>query len=163
MSRSILKKPPVLLLVFSVLLIAADIIFGLKVIGAQRTELSSLEDRVSRLRPGSGAASSVDSFKKGLPDANELTGILKEVLESARRNDLKAPAGSYSPEAVKDTDISRYTISLPVEGRYQQIKRFIYEIESSKRPVVIEEITLASGRGEDGAIGLNIRLSAYYR
>ncbi len=148
---------------FSLSLIAANVIFGFRVIGAHRTELASLEERLSALRPGkAGPGAAISSFKKGLPDSNELTGILKEVLESARRNSLKVPAGSYSPETVKDTDISRYTISLPVEGRYPQIKRFIYEIESSKRHVVIEEITLASGRAEEGTIGLKIKLSAYY-
>ena len=104
----------------------------------------------------------VEIFKKRLPDRDGLTDVLDEVFKTARSNGLKIPSGDYGPETVKETAISRYTITLPVEGRYPQIKRFIYDIETMKYPLAIEEITLSRGKGAAGVIGLKIKMSAYF-
>lgn len=148
-----------------------DIIFTFKIIPGQELRIRSTEERVNELRGSSGAeraASGVLAFKKRLPQRSELTRVLSEVFAIARRNGLKIEAGDYSPETVRDTDISRYTFSFPVEGGYGQIKKFIYDVEALRYPLVIEEIGLVSGKGDKkedanvNGIGLKMKVSIYF-
>lgn len=163
-----LKRPVNILIIILSLVIAGDLIFFSKVIGRQDSEITSLEEKINSLRGTSRggvlerARSGVDAFKKGLPDEKRLTPVLEEVFLTAKKNGLKIPAGDYSPEMVKDADISRYMISFPVEGRYPQIKKFIYDLENMKHQLAIEEISMASSKETDGTIGLKIKISAYY-
>lgn len=164
-----LKRPVNILIIILSLVIAGDLIFFSKVIGRQDSEITSLEEKINSLRGtsrrGGGlerARSGVDAFKKGLPDEKRLTPVLEEVFLTAKKNGLKIPAGDYSPETLKDADISRYMISFPVEGRYSQIKKFIYDLENMKHQLAIEEISMASSKETDGTIGLKIKISAYY-
>lgn len=149
----------------STLVIALNIAFGQVVLGKKDVELSSIEDKISGIRDTvrgrhSDPAHAIESFKNVLPTGAGMTSALEEIFEVARRNALKVPTGDYSPETIKDMEISRYTVSFPVEGSYSRIKRFIYDLESSRHYITVEEISLSSGK--EGAIGLKIKLSAYF-
>lgn len=161
-----------LLLIMSTALIAADVVFRLTVIDHQESRIGSMEERIDGLRGrstgGSGkagsperAASGVAAFKKTLPERKAISKILGEIFGAARGNGLKIDSGDYKPETVKDTDISRYTFSFLLEGGYAQVKRFIYDLESSRYPVVIEDISLTGAKKGD-AISLKMRVSIYF-
>lgn len=161
---------PGLVILLAVLIFAAagNVLFLKKGIGGQEERAAFFEARIKELRGGTTApgtleraAAGVDGFKKRLPDRKGLTTAISEVLDAAGKNGLKIEAGDYSPETVKDTGISRYTFSFPVEGRYPQVKRFIHELESLKTPLVIEDVSLVSGKGQ-GAIAVKVRVSIYY-
>lgn len=150
--------------------LVANAVYCRAVTGPMEARLASFEEKEARLRGvlraraggDGGAIEGVKSFKEKLPDYKGLTKVLGEVFTAAKKNGLKIPEGDYRPETVKDTDISRYTFSFPVEGRYSQIKKFIYDIETLDRMLVVEEVTLSTGKAEDGTVALNIRMSAYY-
>lgn len=130
---------------------------------AERKELKELH---RGLKGGDGlladsVRADVDAYFKRLPGADSLTKIVGEMHRAAKRNNLKLPAGNYSPEAASDSTVPKYTINFPVEGRYAAIKKFIYDIEAMDYPIAIEDIAFVSGKTE-GTIGLNIRISAYY-
>lgn len=165
---SVIKKPVSLLIIIALFLILGNILFSIKAVGRQEREIVSLEKRIVDLRradrgnPFQKAMSGVESFKKELPDRHKLTKIAEKIYNTAQKNGLKIAAGDYRPDIVKETDISRYTISFPVEGHYTQIKRFIYDIETLSYPIVIEELILTKNKTDEGIIGLNIKISTYF-
>lgn len=162
------------LIVAPLLIISANFIFGLKVIRGQEASLSSFDEVEKSLRKGrgfqaAGIGGALDDtrkkaavFKKKFTDQHGLTRVIDMVFDSARRNGLSVPAGEYSPETIKETGVYKYSISFPVEGRYSQIKKFIYGIETMKYPVVIEDINLSGSKGAEGTINLKIKISTYF-
>ncbi|MBI5454126.1 MAG: type 4a pilus biogenesis protein PilO [Deltaproteobacteria bacterium] len=149
--------------IVSLIVIAFNIAYGAIVIERQEEDIARLQASVSRGR-GAGLAETSDgivAFKKTLPDKLGLTKVIDKVLASARANGIKIHEGNYAPETIKDAEFSRYSISLPVEGNYPGIKRFIYELESMRDLIIVEEVSLSGAKGS-GSIGLNIRISAYY-
>lgn len=155
-------------------IISANFIFALKVIKGQEASLSSFDEAEKSLRKGHGfpatgnngslddARKNIAVFKKRFTNQQGLTRVIDRVFDSARRNGLSISAGEYSPETIKETGVYKYSISFPVEGRYSQIKKFIYGIETMKYPVVIEGINLSGSKGAEGTINLKIRISTYF-
>ncbi len=133
-------------------------------------ELRSLEHKglsstgaVSLQAASARASREVEAFKKErLVKGSELTSVLDEVFKDARRSGLKIRSADYKPVTIKDTEISRYLFSFPVEGSYRQIRRFIYDIENSKQMLVVEGITMQSSKKAAGSIGVEIELSIYF-
>ncbi len=154
--------------------------FGMTTQKERSRQLSTLELRSRELRAlghkglsSSGAVSllaasargvqEVEAFKKErLISGSDLTEVLDEVFKAARKNGLKIRSADYNPITIKDTDISRYVFSFPVQGRYGQIKKFIYEIENSKHMLTVESITMHSSKKAVGRLGVDIVLSVYF-
>lgn len=166
-----LKRPLGRFLLLSLVLVAANALFGMTVIRGQSDEILSFQDRIGVAReelggPASGLSikgvlAGVEDFKGRVPDLEGLTGVLDDIFKVARKNGLQIPKGDYAPTTVKETDISKYTIRFPVEGFYPQIKRFIYDIEALEHLLVVEEIAFSSSKG-DGTIVLRITVSTYF-
>jgi hypothetical protein len=49
-----------------------------------------------------------------------------------------------------------------LEGEYDSVRQFIYELETAPPFVIIDDVTLAQ-TGSEGPLALSIELSAYYR
>lgn len=148
------------------LLFVGNIVFYIIFVRSQASEATSLEKTVSSIIKELGpdtreTALMLTAFKKDLPKEEELTLVIGAILKTARSNGLKITSGEYTPEIVKETEISRYTMDFPVEGGYHQIKRFIYDLETLKYPISIDEVSLSSAR-EEGLIGLRLRVSIYF-
>jgi len=57
-------------------------------------------------------------------------------------------------------ELALLTFSFPAEGRYPDIKRFIYEVETSNRLVGIQELKLDSDQGK---VRLEMKLVTYIK
>lgn len=164
---------------FAVVIIVINLVFSVTTMRDRSDEVTRLELHSRELRElehrglyASGAMSlqaasaranrEVEGFKKKLVDSKGLTLVLNDVFKAARRNGLTITSADYNPVTIKATDISRYFFSFPVEGRYRQVKKFIYDIENSKHMLVVESITMSSSKKARGRIGVDIELSAYF-
>lgn len=165
-----LRGPYLFAVLFLFLALIANMVVNATVIERQREGIRFYEERVRALGRhrgsaavrGASLAGDIETFEKHLPQGKGLTKVIADVFGAARKNGLDIPSGDYSPETVKEADFSRYTIFFPVEGRYPQIKKFIYDLETLKHPISIEEIVFSKKKG-GRAIELKIRLSAYFR
>jgi hypothetical protein len=51
-----------------------------------------------------------------------------------------------------------------LEGDYEDIRKFIYELESGPEFLIIDDITLAQAQGDSAKpLSLTVAMSAYYR
>jgi Tfp pilus assembly protein PilO len=157
---------------------SANVIFGFKVIKEQVSEIRLLEERILNVRkisledatilePGTedplmNIRTGVEIYRRRFSDYRELTIVLEDVFKVAKRNGFRIPVGNYSTEKLKRTDMSKYTFSFPLEGRYPQIRKFIYDVESLQYPLVIEALTLTSSKVAEGKIRLEVVMSTYY-
>ena len=99
---------------------------------------------------------------KGIPRWEDFTKVMGEVYNKAERLNLLIESASYQPFPVKDSGFVQVTVTMPVTGSYADIKRFVYDLETSPRLFIIENLSLGSGKGGDGDISLKLILAAHF-
>ena len=111
-------------------------------------------------------------YKKVLPSsvsaARSLTYV--PVVEIARRNDVSYVNRVYEdPDELNAEDsrkvgaaLMRLTTRVVLQGDYESIRAFIYELEQAPEFVVIDQVTLLEADAAE-PVTLTITLSTYYR
>ena len=80
----------------------------------------------------------------------------------ARRTNVRYDASRSAIEPVKNQRLGRLRISMVLEGDYDSVRQFIYELETTPAFVIIDDVTLAQS-DPDGPLALSLELSAYFR
>lgn len=81
----------------------------------------------------------------------------------ARKTNVKYQQSRYDPEPpLKDARVGRLHIRMGLEGEYESLRQFIYELESAPEFIIIDDVTLT--QGETGKpLTFKLELSTYYR
>lgn len=111
-------------------------------------------------------------YKKVLPASVSAAQRLtyQPVVSIARRNNVSYVNRVYEdpeeqrPEGGRTLGVSlmRLTTRVVLQGDYEDIRAFIYELERAPEFVVIDEVTLLEA-GEAEPVALTVSLSTYYR
>lgn len=118
----------------------------------------------------------IAEFYKTIPEKTDFTKIINFISNSAKKNGLKMPAITYQQEKSEQDakkkmpkdDLEKTTLLFNVQGGYEGIRRLIYEIESAKYFLIIEDMNLQKRdeKKDDkiaGAITLQMKVAAYTR
>jgi Tfp pilus assembly protein PilO len=97
---------------------------------------------------------------EGIPSQKDMPLFVKELEQTAKRLNLSVAAINYDIPQRESGELAMLTFSFPVEGRYPDIKRFIYEVETSVRPIGIQDVKLESDKGR---VKLQMKLMTYVR
>ena len=142
---------------------------------AQQRVAAERELRVARglITGKAQAEEELDAFyKKVLPAnvsaARNLTYV--PVIAIARRNDVNYVSRAYEdPEELHPEDNKRLGVSLKrlttrvvLQGDYESIRSFIYELEQAPQFVVIDQVTLLEAE-EGTPVTLTVTLSTFFR
>jgi Tfp pilus assembly protein PilO len=96
----------------------------------------------------------------GIPSQKDMPLLVKELVQMARKLNLSVAAISYDIPRRENGELAMLSFSFPVEGSYADVKRFIYEVETSDRLIGIQDVTLES---EKGRVRLQMKLMIYVR
>jgi Tfp pilus assembly protein PilO len=96
-----------------------------------------------------------EEFAQGFPKREELVGLMERLTKLAASLSLQIPDTSYRPTEVKEAGLTKVTVQMGVEGTYEKIRRFLYELEGMRRFLVIEQVSL---RDPKGTAGLQVQL-----
>lgn len=96
----------------------------------------------------------------GIPAQKDMPLLVKELEQMAKRLNLAVAAISYDIPKRESGELAMLSFSFPVEGRYSDIKRFIYEVETSGRLIGIQDVKLDSDKGR---VKLQMKLMTYVR
>jgi Tfp pilus assembly protein PilO len=81
----------------------------------------------------------------------------------ARKTGVRYEARTTSiDDGDRDSRLGHMTIKMILEGDYQDIRQFLYELESSPEFVIVDDLTLVESSGEEPQT-LTLNLSTYYR
>lgn len=86
--------------------------------------------------------------------------LVKELVQMARSLNLVVATINYDIPRRESGALAMISFSFPVEGRYPDIKRFIYRVETSDRLIGIQDVKLDS---EQGQVKLQMKLMTYVR
>lgn len=81
----------------------------------------------------------------------------------ARKANVRYEAGTFEiDEKLKNASVGRLGTKMLLQGDYESMRRFIYELETSPEFLIIDGVAL--GQREPGKpLTLNLELSTYYR
>ncbi len=82
----------------------------------------------------------------------------------ARKTNVKFEnrRSAIDPEAQKNSRLGRLQTQLVVEGDYESLRQFIYELENAAEFIIIDEVALGQGEANK-PITLSLEISTYYR
>ncbi len=105
----------------------------------------------------------LSSFYAMIPARSDLTGLIEELFNMADNAGLEIDRIGYDPQKLEERPLLAYTLMFSVTGNYEQLKNFVYDIETSPRLISLDEIAL-SGAGEgDRPVSLNLRFTTYFQ
>ncbi len=140
--------------------------------GAQQQHLLAVQARIRALRDQARALEAqvkalqqVEAYWEQFPGREELAGITGELTQIAERLGLKLPGVTYQPEPLKEARLLRIRLTLGVEGRYEPLRRFLYELEKRRHYLVVERLGLSERRGgaPSGQAAMQLTVAAYFR
>ena len=97
---------------------------------------------------------------EGIPAQKDVPLLIKELMQIARRQNLAVDAVNSDIPTPGTGGLTMLTFTFPASGAYADVKRFIYEVETSKRLVGIQELKMGS---EKGRVKLQLKLVTYIR
>jgi Tfp pilus assembly protein PilO len=125
------------------------------------------EARIAELRRRHAAAvlfekqkESVAGLLSGVPAQKDMPLLIKDLVQTARSLNLSVASVKYDIPAKSSSDLAQLAFLFPVEGRYPDIKRFIYDVETTGRLVGIQAVKLDS---EKGKVKMEMKLLTYIK
>jgi hypothetical protein len=149
-----------------------------------RARARSAEARAAAAAQELQAAERDDADARGITEGRDrtqlaLSAFYKEVLPSshaearqatflrltqlAEQHHLEQARRNTDPTQEKDSNLARLEISMTLEGNYDDIRRFIYHVETGSDFIVIDSIALRQGEDVGSPLTLALELSTYYR
>jgi len=81
----------------------------------------------------------------------------------AEQHNLTQADRQADREFEKDSTLARMRISMSLRGDWNDIRQFIYQVESGSDFIVIDSVALRQGSEPGGPLVLDLTLSTYYR
>jgi len=93
--------------------------------------------------------------------ARRLTQL--KLAQLARSHDVAYQRGATTPEVLRDSTLERMRVSVELSGDWDDIRQFIYEIETGPDFIVIDHVALSEGGSANAALSLALEISTFYR
>jgi Tfp pilus assembly protein PilO len=103
-----------------------------------------------------------EEFSQGFPQRKDLVSLMGRLTKLANSLALKVPDTDYQPSEVKAAGLTKVTVLMGVEGAYDKIRRFVYELEGMRRFLVIERLSLRDLKAAS-ALQVQVQLAMYLR
>jgi hypothetical protein len=99
-----------------------------------------------------------------LPVERDFAPLALGISEEAKRDHVTLPALSYKTEPTTVANTSKGVLQGSMTGRYEDLRRFIYDLETAEELLFIEDLELAgSTNPRDQQLTFNIKIVTYLR
>jgi Tfp pilus assembly protein PilO len=102
-----------------------------------------------------------DVLPATLASARNITYLRLQQL--ADKHHLERPNLSFDPEPNPKGALRRVRVTMALQGSYDDIRRFIYELEKGTDFIVIDDVMLVQNNEPGGALQLTLNLSTFYK
>jgi hypothetical protein len=109
----------------------------------------------------SDPAMQLAEFYKLFPGADSLTDALEHIYGVASKNNLILDQAEYSLSSIPTGRLQTYEISLPVRGRYVQVRNFVSELLAQNKNMALSEVGFARNSATDIGVEANLKLTLY--
>jgi type IV pilus assembly protein PilO len=112
------------------------------------------------------AVADLETFYKQVlpPDVPAARRILiARIYKLADEHRVAYQRGTSDTRERQESSLEEFTFSLTVTGNYDDLRAFLYELETSPDFIVIDHILLAEGQDATAPLSLSMDISTYYR
>ena len=95
--------------------------------------------------------------------AERMTSVQKEIRAIAAQFRIDPASIDYQPAEVRDSDLTRFQITLPLIGGYANLRQFISRVERSENLLIVDSIELAGAREGGAMLSLSIKIATFFR
>jgi hypothetical protein len=81
----------------------------------------------------------------------------------AKREGLQAGRRSTEPQIDRGSSLGRLRVTMVLQGDYEGVRRFIYDLESASEFIVIEDVGLVQGAEANAPLMVTLTAVTYYR
>ena len=98
------------------------------------------------------------------PLVRDFAPLALGVTDEAKRDHITLPALSYRTERTEIPDATKAILQGTVTGRYEDLRKFLYNLETAQELLFIEDLNLIrSVNLQDPTLTFNIRIATYLR
>jgi len=127
-------------------------------------EWASARQRLAQHREAKRAKKDLSQVWAVLPHERDFAPLALGISEEAKRDHVALPALSYKTEPTSVAHTSKGLLQGAMSGRYEDLRRFIYDLETAEELLFIEDLELSrSGGPQDQPLTFNIRIATYLR
>jgi hypothetical protein len=130
-------------------------------LGEQMAALNAAREAAASGEPTSSERSPeqrATMFVGSLPTRNDIPGIMASVVAVAAASGLELESGSYE-YVTGDDAISRYRISIPVNGSYPQIRKFVENTLATVPVIALDSLRVERDSVSQQVIQADLRFS----
>jgi hypothetical protein len=133
-----------------------------------RQNLLSLQKQVNNsakkpvLPVSSDSPTQLAVFYHYFPDAQSLPDWLEKILNAAKENELVLTQGDYRITRDKVGKLQRYQISLPLNGSYLNIRKFLNTVLSELPASSLDKVRFEKQKIGDSVVEATIELTLYF-
>ena len=85
------------------------------------------------------------------------------IAQLIRKNNLQRTRAQSHVVSIRESTLEKLEIQLTIEGSYEDLRRFIYDLETAPFFVVIDSMEIEQGRETGKPVILQLGLATYYR
>ena len=100
---------------------------------------------------------------EALPEERDFAPLALGITEEAKRNHVTLPALSYKTEATAVANTSKGVLQGTMSGRYEDLRRFLYDLETAEELVYIEDVDLVRTSTPQDQLTFNIKIVTFLR
>lgn len=143
-------------------------IIGLEGAEQRRAQLESewmqARQRLTHLKEAKKARQDLVEVWSVLPFERDFAPLALGITEEAKRNRVTLPALSYKTEATPVAKTSKGILQGTMTGRYEDLRRFLYELETAEEWIIIEDLDLVRPASQhELTLTFNIKISTFLR
>ena len=160
------KRLRVAAFVFAAFLVLDLVLYGV-FIAPSAAWLATWEAKYGELRRRHAEAvlfrnqkSEFAGIMSGIPAQKDMPLLVKDLVQAARQQNLTVSTVKYDIPKRASGELAMLAFSFPAEGRYADIKRFIYDVETSDRIIGIQEMKMDS---DQGRVKMEMKLLTYIK
>src|SRR5262245_35800086 len=98
-----------------------------------------------------------------LPEERDFAPLALGITEEAKQNHVTLPSLSYKTESTPVPNTSKGLLQGTMSGRYEDLRRFLYDIETADELVYIEDVDLVPTATHRDHLTFNIKIITYLR
>jgi Tfp pilus assembly protein PilO len=94
--------------------------------------------------------------------SQRMVAVQSELDDLSKQFGIDLESVSYDNEILVDEKLDRFVTTVPLEGGYSALRRFLQAVEHSSRFLLVERVALGKGKEGGVLLQLNITLATYF-
>ena len=91
-----------------------------------------------------------------------LVDVQQELATLCGQFNIDIDSVAFTNELLRDEELDRMAMVVPLEGGYESLRRFLLAVENSSKFLLVERVALGEGKDGGARLKLDITLTTYF-